>query len=87
MGVNGCSKQDESPGETEDLLVENGQTVRTLILSVSGFLGMDERYVAVDPSSITLMRSGNMKAVRAVLDARKTHLRSAPTFDWSKSRR
>lgn len=87
MGVNVYSKQDESIGEIEDLLIENGKTIRAVILGVGGFLGVGERYVAVDPSSITFMRSGNTGAVRAVLDTTKDQLSKAPTFDYSRNRR
>lgn len=87
MGVNVYSRQDESIGEIEDLLIENGNTVRAVILGVGGFLGIGERYVAVDPASITFMRNANSGSVRAVMDVTKDQLRQAPAFDYSKRNR
>jgi hypothetical protein len=48
---------------------------------------MGERYVAIDPASITIMRSGNAGPIRAVVDATKDQLRQAPAFDYSKRNR
>ena len=87
MGVNVYTRQDEAIGEIEDLLIENGRTVRAVILGVGGFLGVGERYVAVDPASITIMRNANTGAVRAVLDATRDQLRQAPAFDYSRRSR
>lgn len=81
------TKQHQDIGEIEDLVVENGDRVSAVILSVGGFLGVGERYVAVDPSSITLMRSADGGTFRAVVDAPKDQLNNAPTFDHSRFRR
>src|SRR6202789_4671708 len=49
-GLTVTSQKDESIGEITDLAIKNHQ-VDALILSVGGFLGMGEHYVAVSPSS------------------------------------
>ena len=48
-GLTVYNQKDESIGEISDLAIRNHQ-VDALILSVGGFLGMGEHYVAVSPS-------------------------------------
>ena len=52
-GLKVYNQKDESVGEISDLAIKNHQ-VDALILSVGGFLGMGERYVAVSPSSVNV---------------------------------
>ena len=52
-GLNVYNQKDESVGEITDLAIKNNQ-VDALILSVGGFLGMGEHYVAVSPSSVSV---------------------------------
>lgn len=83
VGTDVYNKQNENLGEIADIVVENGKTVTGLVVGVGGFLGMGERYVLVDPSSVTLTRQ-NDESWRAVLDTNKDALRNAPTFDYKK---
>ena len=84
VGTNLYNLQNESLGEIEDLVIENGKTVSGIVVGVGGFLGMGERYVAVDPSTVTLRRDGNN--MRATVDTSKDNLKNAPTFEYSKRR-
>ena len=86
MGTDIYNQQDEDIGEIQDVLIADGKTVRAVVLSIGGFLGMGERYVAVEPGSITLMRSEDGRILRAVVDATKEQLNNAPTFDYSQFR-
>src|SRR6202035_4523006 len=52
-GLNVRNQKDESIGEITDLAIKNHE-VDALILSVGGFLGMGEHYVAVSPSSVNV---------------------------------
>jgi sporulation protein YlmC with PRC-barrel domain len=52
-GLNVYNQKDESVGEITDLAIKNHQ-IDALILSVGGFLGMGEHYVAVSPSSVNV---------------------------------
>ena len=52
-GLNVTNQKDESVGEITDLAIKNHE-VDALILSVGGFLGMGEHYVAVSPSSVNI---------------------------------
>ncbi len=85
IGTNLYNMQNESLGEIEDLVIENGKTVTGVVVGVGGFLGMGERYVAIDPSSITL-RVENSSITRATVDTTKDNLKNAPAFDYTKRR-
>ena len=52
-GLNVYNQKDESVGEITDIAMKGNQ-VDALILSVGGFLGMGEHYVAVSPSSVNI---------------------------------
>lgn len=83
-GVNVYNKQNESLGEIQDLAIENGNRVAAVIVSVGGFLGIGEKYVAIDPSTIVLnQKDGNW---RAYVDTSKDSLKGAPKFEYSKAR-
>ena len=52
-GLNVTNQKDETVGEITDLAIKNHE-VDALILSVGGFLGMGEHYVAVSPSAVNV---------------------------------
>ena len=54
-GLNVYNQKDESVGEITDIAIKGNQ-IDALILSVGGFLGMGEHYVAVSPSSVSVKR-------------------------------
>ena len=54
-GVNIYNQKNESVGVISDIAIKNNQ-VDALILSVGGFLGVGEHYVAVSPSSVSIRR-------------------------------
>ena len=80
IGTNLYNKQNETVGEIKDLVIENGKTITGIVVSVGGFLGMGERYVAVDPATVVLRRDNS--TMKATIDASKDSLKNAPTFDY-----
>lgn len=76
------NNKNETIGEIEDLVIDNGKTVTGVVVSVGGFLGMGERYVLVDPSSIFLHRADG--SLKAMVDADKDALKNAPEFKYTK---
>lgn len=82
IGVDVYTQNSEEIGEIEDMVIDNGRTVRALVIGIGGFLGMGERYVAVPPESVTLMRPANGGEVRAVVNTTAEQLRAAPTFRY-----
>ena len=84
IGTNVYNNNKETVGEIEDLVIENGKTVTGVIVSVGGFLGLGERYVVLDPSTISVSNKDNKWA--AYVDTDKDTLNKAPTFDYSKKK-
>lgn len=82
VGKNLYNNKNETVGEIEDLVIDNGKTVTGVVVSVGGFLGMGERYVLVDPSSIFLHRADGK--LKAMVDTDKDSLKNAPEFKYDK---
>ncbi|MGK9168827.1 PRC-barrel domain-containing protein [Inquilinus limosus] len=80
VGADVRNRGGETIGEIEDVIIANKSTVRGVIVSVGGFLGMDEHYVAIDPTALDLQREGD--GWRVTLDATKDQLRAAPQVDY-----
>ena len=55
-----------------------------LILSVGGFLGMGERYVAVSPSSVNIRYDSKNDKWLASMNTTKEALKAAPEFKYPK---
>lgn len=84
IGTNVLNNQNETIGEIEDLVIQDGKTVTGVVVSTGGFLGMGERYVLIEPSSIVLsQKDGSM---RAFVNTTKENLKSAPPFTYTKKK-
>jgi sporulation protein YlmC with PRC-barrel domain len=82
VGANIYNNQNDSVGEIEDLVIDNGKTITGVVVSVGGFLGLGESYVVLDPSTIVLnQKDGKWKAF---VDTSKDNLKNAPKFTYSK---
>ena len=82
-GLNVHNQKDESVGEITDLAIKNHQ-VDALILSVGGFLGIGEHYVAVSPSSINIRYDSANDNWLASMNTTKEALQAAPEFTYPK---
>lgn len=82
-GLNVYSQNDESIGEITDLAIK-GQQVDAMILSVGGFLGIGEHYVAVSPSSVNVRYDEKNNKWRATMNTTKEALKAAPEFKYPK---
>lgn len=75
-------KGDTSIGSIEDVLVDLSHgTTAAVILSVGGFLGVNEKLVAVPTTAIKVDSEA-----RFTTDLTKEQLTNAPAFDFAKSR-
>ena len=81
-GLNITNQKDETIGEISDLAIKNNQ-VDALILSVGGFLGMGEHYVAGSPASVKVSLNKDNKWV-ASMNTTKEALKAAPEFKYPK---
>jgi sporulation protein YlmC with PRC-barrel domain len=80
--LNVYNNQNEEIGEIEDLVIKDGKTISGVVVSVGGFLGLGDRYVLLDPSSIVLGdKDGTM---RAFINTSKEELTNAPEFKYER---
>jgi sporulation protein YlmC with PRC-barrel domain len=84
IGAKVYNNQNESIGNVEDLVIDNGKTISGVVVSAGGFLGLGEHYVLIDPSSIVLNRKDG--SLRAFIDTSKENLKNAPKFEYSKNK-
>jgi len=82
-GLNVYNQKDESVGEITDIAIKGSQ-VDALILSVGGFLGMGEHYVAVSPASVNVKRDAKNDKWVATMNTTKEALKAAPEFKYPK---
>ena len=82
VGTNVYNNQNESLGEIEDLVIDNGKTITGVVVSVGGFLGIGDSYVVLDPSTIVLNEKDG--SWRAFVDTTKDNLKNAPKFKYTK---
>lgn len=83
-GLNVYNQKDEKVGEISDLAIGKGQQVQAMILSVGGFLGVGEHYVAVSPSSLNVKYDKDKDTWRATMNTTKDQLKAAPEFKYPK---
>ena len=75
------NNNNENIGEIEDFVIRDGKTITGVVVSVGGFLGIGDRYVLLDPSSIVLHdQDGDL---RAMVNTSKEELNSAPEFEYT----
>jgi hypothetical protein len=82
-GLNVHNQKDESVGAIADFAIKNNQ-VDALILSVGGFLGIGEHYVAVSPSSVNIRYDSANDNWLASMNTTKEALQAAPEFTYPK---
>jgi sporulation protein YlmC with PRC-barrel domain len=82
-GLNVHNQKDETVGEITDIAIKNN-AVQALILSVGGFLGMGEHYVAVSPSSVNVRYDSKNDKWLASMNTTKDALKAAPEFKYPK---
>jgi sporulation protein YlmC with PRC-barrel domain len=83
IGVNVRNNLNETVGEVEDLIMDRQGDVKAAIISVGGFLGIGERWVAVNYDSLNMMPEGNNW--RVVLNTTRDQMKTAPEFKYEDS--
>jgi hypothetical protein len=68
-------------GKIEDVVFEGGQ-ISGVVLSVGEVLGSGQRYVAVDPSAISVQYTEGEDKWKATMNADLDQLKSAPEFRY-----
>jgi len=82
VGLDIYNDKNQDIGQIKDIaLDQNGQT-EAYILSVGGFLGMGDHYVAVNPSALKVSYNDSDKKWHASMNATTDQLKSAPEFKY-----
>jgi hypothetical protein len=81
MGLDVHNLQNEEIGEIEDVIIDNGKMIRSVVIGVGGFLGLGERHVAVEPASVVITREAG-GGLKAVVNTTRDDLRNAPEFKF-----
>ena len=80
-GLTVTNQKDETVGEITDLAIKN-HDIDALILSVGGFLGVGEHYVAVSPSSVNIRYDQKNDKWLATMNTTKDAMKAAPEFKY-----
>lgn len=78
IGVEVRNVSDETVGEIADLVLDQDQKLSGVVLSVGGFLGIGDKWVAVPPDQIELPRDGQPARLRVAVT--EEQLTNAPDF-------
>ncbi len=81
VGAKVSTPNDETVGEVADLMLSQDGTLRAVVISVGGVLGVGSRYVAVAPGALKVSRADD-KSIKVVLQASKNDLTTAPEFKY-----
>jgi hypothetical protein len=81
VGLRVQNANEEALGTVEDLALEGAQLVG-VVLSIAGASDAGQRYIAVDPSSISIRYTGADGTWKATLNARIEQLKAAPEFRY-----
>ncbi|MBS0251979.1 MAG: PRC-barrel domain-containing protein [Proteobacteria bacterium] len=83
VGANVYNNANENIGSIEDIILKPDGTMDEAVLSVGGFLGMGDKYVAVPFSSLKIGRDGD--SAKITTDATKDSLKGLPDYKFYKS--
>ena len=82
IGTDVHNSTNQDIGTIKDVAVKDGR-VQAYVLSVGGFLGMGEHYVAVAPRALTIGYDANTRAIHGTMNVTQAELRAAPAFQYA----
>ena len=87
IGANVTNMANETVGEINDLVVDKNGKIVAVIVGVGGFLGIGEREVALNYSSLNIKYDANAMtnagATTIQVNATKDSLKNAPVWTWN----
>jgi hypothetical protein len=90
VGLDIYNNDDKDIGTIKDIAMNPSGWTAAYIVSVGGFLGMGEHYVAVNPSAVKVTYNDSDKKWHASMNTNADQLKGAPEFKytgkWSGSR-
>jgi PRC-barrel domain protein len=83
IGLDIYNNDNKDIGQIKDIALNSSGRSQAYIVSVGGFLGMGERYVAVNPSALKITYNESDKKWHASMNATADQLKSAPEFKYT----
>lgn len=83
VGLDVYNNENKNIGQIKDIAINPHGRTQALILSVGGFLGMGEHYVAVNPSDVKISYNDSDKKWHATMNATAPQLKAAPEFKYN----
>ena len=83
VGLDVYNNDNKNVGQIKDIALNQQGRAQAYILSVGGFLGMGEHYVAVNPSEVKVSYNDTDKKWHAAMNATADQLKAAPEFKYT----
>lgn len=83
IGLDIYNNSNQDIGQIKDIALNQNGRSQAYIVSVGGFLGMGEHYVAVNPSAVKVSYNGSDKKWHASMNASADQLKAAPEFKYA----
>lgn len=83
IGLDIYNNDDKDIGQVKDIAIGSNGQAQAYVVSVGGFLGVGERYVAINPSAVKVTYNDQDKKWHASMNASADQLKAAPEFKYS----
>jgi sporulation protein YlmC with PRC-barrel domain len=83
VGLDVYNNENKNIGQIKDIAINPHGHTQAFILSVGGFLGMGDHYVAVNPSDVRISYNGSDKKWHATMNTTVAQLKAAPEFKYN----
>jgi hypothetical protein len=83
VGLDIYNGSNQDIGQIKDIAMNQNGRAQAYIVSVGGFLGLGEHYVAVNPSSVKVSFNDTDKKWHASMNASADQLKAAPEFKYT----
>lgn len=83
VGSKVYNNANENIGSVEDIVLKADGSMDEVVLSVGGFLGIGDKYVAVPFSNLKIARDGS--SLKITTDGTKESLKALPSYQFFKS--
>lgn len=83
IGLDIYNDKNQDVGQIKDVALNQSGQTEAYILSVGGFLGIGDHYVAVNPSQVKVTYNDSEKKWHASMNATTDELKAAPEFKYS----
>jgi len=82
IGLDIYNNDDKDVGQIKDIALNQNGRSQAFVVSVGGFLGLGEHYVAVNPQAVKITYNEQDKKWHASMNATAEQLKAAPEFKY-----